>query len=218
MTIDKPPDDARLVEIIQTGSRAEAEAAIEQLYVRHASHLFGYLLSTGFAKEEQREIANEVWHRAWRRMAQLRFSSKIGFFPWLRGIAKNVVRERFRAKYLRERVTADSTDTDIEAVSDHEAFGKDPAAAKPFEHAMIRSLNHAEFRKLVEELLPDAPADYRELINAKFFCGFSVEEIAQLNAWKPSKVHLTTYRAVCWLREKLVERHGPDVADRWFVP
>jgi RNA polymerase sigma factor (sigma-70 family) len=217
MPIDKPPDDGRLVEIIQTGTHAQAEAALEQLYVRHASHLFGYLSSRGFTKDEQQDIANDVWHRAWQRMGQLRFHSEIGFFPWLRGIAKNVVRERFRSKYLRERIAAEPADTETEDVSDREAFAKDPAAAKPFEHAMIRSLNHAEFRKLVEELLSEAPADYRELINAKFFCGFTVEEIAQLNAWKPSKVHLTTYRALCWLREKLVEHHGPDVAGRWFV-
>ncbi len=217
MSIDKPPDDAKLVELIQTGSRAEAVAAIEQLYVRHASHLFGYLSSRGFAKEEQSEIANEVWHRAWQRMSQLRFSEEIGFFPWLRGIARNVVREHFRSKYLRGRVTVDSIETEMEDASDQERFGKNPTAAQPFEHAIIRSLNHSEFRKVVEELLLEAPADYRELINAKFFCGFTVEDIAQLNAWKPSKVHLTTYRAVCWLKERLVERHGPDVAGRWFV-
>ncbi len=202
MTIDKPPDDARLVEIIQTGSRAEAEAALEQLYVRHASHLFHYLASSGFGKEEQREIANGVWHRAWRRMSQLRYSSEIGFFPWLRGIARNVVRERFRSKYLREPVTRDPDDTEIEAISDQQAFDRDPTAAQPFERAMIRALNHAEFKKLVENMLPEAPSDYRELINAKFFCGFTVEQIAELTKWPSSKVYLTTYRAVRWALSK----------------
>jgi RNA polymerase sigma factor (sigma-70 family) len=207
MTIDQPPDDAKLVDSVQSGSRAEAEAAIEQLIARHGSRLFAHLVSRGLAKEEREEIANETWHRAWRRMSQLRYRNEVGFFPWLRGIAKNVVREHFRSKYLRQPVTVEPADPEANDFSDNQAF----------EDATMRNLNDAEFKKLIEEMLPEAPADYRELINAKFFCGFTVEEIAKLNEWPPNKVHLTTYRAVRWLKEKLVERHGPDAANRWFV-
>jgi RNA polymerase sigma-70 factor, ECF subfamily len=207
MKIDQPPDDGKLVEVIQTGSPIEAEAAIEQLIARHGSRLFGYLVSRGLVKEEREEIANETWHRALRRMSQLRYRNDVGFFPWLRGIAKNVVREHFRSKYLRQPVNVEITDAEIEALSDNQEF----------EHAIMRNLNDAEFRKLIEEMLPEASQDYRELINAKFFCGFSVEEIAKLQGWPPNKVHLTTYRAVHWLKEKLVERHGSDAAGRWFV-
>jgi RNA polymerase sigma factor (sigma-70 family) len=207
MEKNDPLSEERLIEIAQTGSRREAEAAWEQLSMRHSSHLFAYLARRGFVSGEQQDIASETWLRAWRKIGPYKYDRQIGFFPWLRTISDFVIKEHFRRQYRNPLCGAEDVEVQEGTLSDGRAF----------ERKLVRRLNQAEFRKAVEEILPQAPADYQKLIEAKFLCGFEPQEIAELYGWTTNKVYVTTFRAVDWLRCTLSERLGTEGPENWYV-
>lgn len=193
-----PLSEETLVKIVQTGSRQDAEAAWEQLLLRHSSHLFAHLAGWGLVSTEQKDIASETWIRAWRKIGQYKYDPQIGFFPWLRAISEFVRREHVRRQCRNPLAGADDVEAAEETLSDGRAF----------ELNLIERITQAEVRKAIEEVLPQAPEDYQKLIEAKLLCGFEPQEIAELLGWTTNKVYSTTFRAVDWLRRTLGERFG----------
>jgi RNA polymerase sigma factor (sigma-70 family) len=202
-----PLSEEALIEIAQTGSRHEAAAAWEQLLLRHSSHLFASLACRGFVSVEQQDIASETWLRAWRKISQYKYNREIGFFPWLRAISDFVIKEHFKKQYRNPLSGAEDVEIQEETLSD----------GRTFELNLMERLNQAEFRKAVEEILVQAPMDYKKLIEARFFCGFEPQEIAELCDWSTNKVYITTYRAIDWLRRTLIERFGTEGPEIWYV-
>lgn len=203
MTVPDLPDDSTLIRLVQTGSRAEAEAAFEQLVARHGSHLLVHLRCKGLTTYEQEEIASETWLRAFKKIGQFRYKG-IDLFPWLRKIADLVTLEYSRTRYLGEPLEEDSG---TEEALSHQ----DPGPS------VVRQLTQDEVRKAVEDALKEAPQDYRDVINAKFYVGFEPSEIAEYYGWSMSKVYTTSHRAIAWLRQKLRERYGQDIIGDWLT-
>lgn len=202
MAADEFQDDGSLIQRIQTGTPAEAAEAFEQLVARHASHLFVHLRSKGLAQHKQEDIANETWLRAWRKISQFRYKG-VNLFPWLRKIADFVTKEYFRSRYLEEPLEENSGSEGDLALCDPETL-------------VVQQLSREEIRGAIEQVLQDARQDYRDLIDAKFL-GFEPVEIGQLYGWSRSKVDTTTHRAFAWLRQRLLERYGPEIIRDWLA-
>ena len=192
-----PLGEETLVRIAQTASRRDAEGAWEQLLLLHSSHLFAHLAGRGFVSAEQQDIASETWLRAWRKLPQYKYDPQVGFFPWLRAISDFVGKEHIRKQCTNPLAGADDVEAAEETLSD----------ARAFELNLLEWITQAEYRKAIEEVLPQAPEDYHKLIEA-MFCGFQPQEIAELHDWSTNKVYSTTFRAIEWLRRTLGERFG----------
>jgi DNA-directed RNA polymerase specialized sigma24 family protein len=99
---DIPSDDASLVRTLQTGTPQEVEKAFSELYLRHSSRLFRHLQKKGLASEEQDDVAQETWLRAFQKIGQFE-DRGVDLYPWLRTIADNVALEHFRSRLNQMR-------------------------------------------------------------------------------------------------------------------
>lgn len=202
---EKPFDDARLIRLVQKGTKVEARAAFEQLVVRHQSHLLVHLRCKGLTSHEQEVVASETWFRALGKISHFKYRG-IDLFPWLSKIADFVTKEHNRTKYRSQRLEEPLEDADGE----EKAF-QDPAPT------IYQQLGREEIRRALEEILQVAPStDYQDLITAKLSIGLEPNEIGELYGWSMSKVYTTTHRAFAWLKQKLLERYGPDAIKDWF--
>lgn len=199
---DSEPDgalDGDLIDLIKTGTQAQAATAFEQLVARHSSRLFLELRQKGLTSDEQREIANEVWCRAWERIKRFQYRG-VDIFPWLSKMANLVTLERFRHRYLGAPLEEGGELEEATALSSHE-------------QAVIERLTREEFRQAVNDVSREAPADYRDIITARFSMELTNDEIEELYGWSKRKVYLTAFRAVAWLKKRMEARYGPSIRD-----
>lgn len=202
----EPPEDtyseAALIRDIQSGTPEQAATAFEELVKHHGSRLLLHLASKGLTSHEQDDVGNETWERAVRLIGRYEYRG-VSFFAWLRAIADRVAQEYFRRRYLGQSLEA--TDQTIAAPS-----GDDP------EPATLDRLTHQERMAAVRDALGEAPEDYRAIIEAIFFDGFTTKEIMELYEWSQSKVYTTKFRALAWLKGHLLDRHGTDSIQDWL--
>jgi DNA-directed RNA polymerase specialized sigma24 family protein len=134
--------DGDLIQRIKRGSAAEAEAASEELVVRHQSHLLSELRLMGLTTTEQEDVANETWARAFAKISRFELRG-MDIFPWLRKIAKNVALENFRHRYLSE--TPDQAHEVEEEPADVDA-----------EAGIVQRLSLEEFRRALNDVMREA--------------------------------------------------------------
>lgn len=200
MTPDLPPDDASLIRNVQTGTPAEAEEAFRQLVLRHSSRLFMHLRKTGLASDEQKDVASETWFRVWQKISNFQ-DRGIDIFSWIRKIADYVSKEHFRSKITRDNHEQLGEFTDgFESEQISSLHDKDPPA--------YEVLSIIEFREVAQQLLENAPKEYKEIIEARYFVDLTPDEIGLLYGWSRSKVDTTHFRAIAWLKARFQERYG----------
>ncbi|MEM1204286.1 MAG: RNA polymerase sigma factor [Acidobacteriota bacterium] len=86
-------------------ARAGDVAAFERLYHRHAGKIYALCLRMTGDGEEAKELAQEAFVRAWRKLDA--FDGRSAFGSWLHRLTVNVVLGRWRAAgRYRERVVA----------------------------------------------------------------------------------------------------------------
>src|SRR5207245_6097848 len=117
---------------------------------------------------------------------------------WRSEMANLTALELFRRRYLGESLDEGSELEDVTAVSSHE-------------ETVVARLTREEFREAVNEISQQAPSDYRDVIIARFSLELTDDEIAHLYDWPKSKVYLTAFRALAWLKKRLETKHGPSI-------
>ena len=189
----EPSDDAALLRRLQTGTREQAHAAFQVLVERHQPRLFLHLAAKGLTHPEQQDVANETWERAWRLIGDFEYRG-IGIFAWLRAIANHVAQEQFKRRFFGS------------TLGEAQFELADPAADDP-EASVLQRLTLQERRAVLRQVLATAPRDYRIVIVAYFFAEQTTEEIMARHGWSRSKVYTTKFRALAWLRERLIASH-----------
>jgi RNA polymerase sigma factor (sigma-70 family) len=116
-----------------------------------------------------------------------------------------VIREHNRDILKRKRLFLEASDTE------------ESLAVPDLAPSAVQELNRTEVRKSIDEVLNEAPQDYKELITAKFFFDFTPTEIAELTGWTINKVYVTTSRAIPWLRKQLTQKYGSGVVSDWLA-
>jgi len=149
-------------------------AAFGRLYERYGRVVHGLLLAR-VARDEVEDLVQDVFLRAWRRLADLRDPAAFG--GWIAMIARN------RATDFHRR-TADLVELPDNLESPGTASGTADAGAAL---AAIRSL-------------PDA---YRETLILRLVEGLSGPEIAERTGLTPGSVRVNLHRGMKLLREKL---------------
>lgn len=197
--IDSP--DAKLTEQVHEGNGNVRLETFDELVRQHSPRLMLYLAAKGLSSEEQKDVVNEAWSRVWHALDRYEYRAEVGFFPWLRTFADNIVHEFERKHYLAHGTNA--LDPEFH----------DPKATN---EALVH-LTREEIRTTIEGLLPDVPnADWRIVIEAHLADLWQTAEIMVLYDWSRSKADTTKHRALSWLRSRLLEIVGPTDIDAWL--
>jgi RNA polymerase sigma-70 factor (ECF subfamily) len=160
------------------------EAAWRALYDDAFAGLYSYVLwRCGGLRDHADDVAQEAWLTAVRRLAAFD-PGKGDFLAWLRGVAANLLRNRFRRR-RRERPLRD-------------------AAARPADAAADR-----ERAEQVARALAELPERHEAALRAKYLDGRSVQEMAEAGGETPKAVESLLTRARQAFREAYLRQEGP---------
>ena len=187
------------------------EAALGELYDRHADSLFRTALlrlgDRGLAEEVLQDTYLALWNRA-----ELFDGAQGSVIGWLSTIARNRAIDRLRSSARRPAPVALSglvgTSTDPGAADD--ARDALLAAATPVAGVTAapdpeREVDVAELRREVDQALADIPDQERTVLKMAYYDELSQSEIATRLAWPLGTVKTRTRRALARLRESLGE-------------
>jgi RNA polymerase sigma-70 factor (ECF subfamily) len=187
------------------------EAALGELYDRHADSLFRAALlrlgDRGLAEEVLQDTYVALWNRA--ELFDVRQGSVIG---WLSTIARNRAIDRLRASARRPAPVALSglVGSPGDAASADDARDAILSAATPVAGVTPaldpeREVDMAELRREVEQALAGIPDQERQVLTLAYYEQLSQSEIAARLAWPLGTVKTRTRRALARLRETLGE-------------
>lgn len=164
--------------------RAGEPKAFEELVIAYQHRVFGVALRMLGSRAEAEEIAQEVFLRAHRAVADFRGEAKLG--TWLYGIASRLCLNRLASP--DRRVTRGDA-----ALADVPAANVDAAMAA--ERAELEAAMHAAIAEL--------PDERRLVLVLRDLEGLSYEQIAEALALDPGTVRSRLHRARMQLKEKL---------------
>jgi len=164
--------------------RAGDPRAFEELVIGYQHRVFGVALRMLGSRAEAEEIAQEVFLRAHRALADFRGEARLG--TWLYGIASRLCLNRL-ASPDRRLARGDAALADVVA-------GTLDAAAE-VERAELDAALHAAIAELPEER--------RLVLVLRDVEGLSYEQIAETLALDPGTVRSRLHRARMQLKEKL---------------
>ncbi len=161
--VQQPPADAirdeQLIEDVARGDRH----AIEVLYDRYSSAVFGLALKTLRDREAAEEAVQEVFWRVWQRAKS--FDRNRSFAPWLFGIAHNYCIDELRRRRARpQSVYEDDEHPILSGIAD----------STDVSEAALES----EQRRIVQSALQQLPVEQRQALELAYFGGLTQQEIA----------------------------------------
>ena len=177
---ESPGDDAALLARLRAGDAA----AFETLVITHQHRVFGVALRMLGSRAEAEEIAQEVFLRAHRAIADFRGDARLG--TWLYAIASRLCLNRL-ASPDRRVARGDDVLVDVPAST--------PDAAAAAERAEL----DAALRAAIAEL----PDERRLVLVLRDVEGLSYEQIAEALALDLGTVRSRLHRARMQLKEKL---------------
>jgi len=164
--------------------RAGDPRAFEELVIGYQHRVFGVALRMLGNRAEAEEIAQEVFLRAHRAVADFRGEARLG--TWLYGIASRLCLNRLGSPD-RRMARGDALLADVTATT--------PDAAAELERAEL----DAALRTAIAEL----PEERRLVLVLRDVEGLSYEQIAEALAVDPGTVRSRLHRARMQLKEKL---------------
>ncbi|MEP7378052.1 MAG: sigma-70 family RNA polymerase sigma factor [Chloroflexota bacterium] len=187
------------------------EAALGELYDRHAESLFRAALlrlgDRGLAEEVLQDTYMALWNRA--ETFDAAQGSVIG---WLSTIARNRAIDRLRSSARRPAPLALSglVPLGADAAAADDARDAILAAATPISGVTAapdpeREVDVAELRREVEQALAGIPDQERQVLTLAYYEQLSQSEIAARLSWPLGTVKTRTRRALARLRETLGE-------------
>ena len=162
--------------------------AFEQLYSRHRSRLYRYLLR----QLRDPALADEFFQDTWQRVIAARegWKPEAAFTTWLFRIAHNRLTDHWRALKHRPPAPAD---------------GDERAARVPDPDTPERNLSEFEQRRRLQLALAELPDDQREVLQLRMEQELSLEEIGQITGVGRETVKSRLRYAMDKLRTRLNE-------------
>jgi RNA polymerase sigma-70 factor (ECF subfamily) len=192
-----------LIEVIQKGKPDEARGTFGIIYDRYATQLARFLSKLGLTRDEQMDVAQEAWLRAWKKIGTYEYRG-IPFISWIIVIAKNVAKERWRLRSREKPLPEGFEPRDTADWSDN-----------PMIEVIVRE-ESAEIRKAIEEALRKTPEDYATVFEARVKEGLSSKETGELFGWSVEKVDTTLYRAKRFLQNYIIQKYGKSQVGDWM--
>ncbi len=164
-------------------------AAFRRIFDRHAPSVRRFLRDLLRDQASADEATQETFVRAHRGLAKLKDDTRLG--PWLFGIARNVFRERSRARKKQLR---------------HDEFQEDmlPESSGRFAAPSPRDeLLRRESDAMLRQALDTLSTERRTALVLRLDHQLGYPEIAEVMSWSQSKVKNEIHRARLQLREAL---------------
>ena len=176
-----------------TRARAGSCDAFGELVARHQGGVYGYVLHIIGDVEAARDLAQDVFVRAFTSLAGLRDPRK--FRPWLYAIAVNLSRNWLK----RQRRAPLSLVRSSSRLSEAEGELPDPGlSASPSYLAQL-----SERRQLVAQAVESLPVKYREVAVLRFQHELKVKEVAEALGISVVAAESRLRRVKAMLREEL---------------
>ena len=203
--------DAELVQRLAAGD----EAALGELYDRHADAVFRLAFRLVGDRHLAEEVLQETYLALWNR-AEL-FDPRLGTLPaWLLTIARNRAVDRLRAAARRpssvpiSAVAQGQRDDAVEwTLASGTLLGAAPPAADPQE-----GVDQAWLKDTVRHALDGVPDVERRAIELAYYEELTQSEIAERLGWPLGTVKTRTRRALGRLRLILADALGPELGGR----
>ena len=163
-------------------------AAFEQLYTRHRTRLYRFLLR----QVRDAALADEFFQDIWQRVISAREGWKpdAAFTTWLFRIAHNRLTDHWRSLKHRPAAPAD---------------GDERAARVPDPDTPERNLSDFEQRRRLQLAMAELPEDQREVVQLRLEQELSLEEIGQITGVGRETVKSRLRYAMDKLRARLNE-------------
>ena len=181
MTGPSPSHDAAPIDDVVRRAQAGDVDAFEVLYRTHAPAMVALCRRMAGDEAEARELVQDVFVRAWQRLASFRGQSALG--TWLHRLAVNTVLEHLRGR-KRDVARFDDEDVDLHGGG----FGAQVDARIDLDAALARLPYGARVAFVLHDIH-----------------GYSHEEVAQLTGTAPGTARSQAWRA----RRALLELLGP---------
>ncbi|MFI5274454.1 MAG: RNA polymerase sigma factor [Ktedonobacterales bacterium] len=202
-----PDDTGALVELARSGDRD----AFSALVARYQPQLHSYLAQLIRDDDQARDLAQDVFARAWDRLLELRDPAR--FRGWLFRMATNAARSWLRRRRLRAWVS-------LERGGRRDDLGADGGDTTPETLAARISSPESGFEERLAETqalssaLRRVPLEYRACLLLHAGLGFSIAEVAEQLALSPGAVRMRLHRGLALLRAAYFTDDGPSIADR----
>ena len=186
VSVNDSPETAD--EALMLAYAAGDTGAFEQLYSRHRSRLYRYLLR----QVRDPALADEFFQDIWQRVITARegWKPEAAFTTWLFRIAHNRLTDHWRALKHRPPAPAD---------------GDERAAKVPDPDTPERNLSEFEQRRRLQLALAELPEDQREVLQLRLEQELSLEEIGQITGVGRETVKSRLRYAMDKLRTRLNE-------------
>ncbi len=158
-------------------------AALDELYARYSSAIFGFLMARLSDRQLAEEVLQDVMLAAWRSAGSFRGESKV--LTWLLSIARN--------RAINARRKRNPT-----LVPYNDALDSPTDDTGPFER-LVRQSEHNTVRTLLEQL----PDHQREVLTLVFYHQLSEAEVADVLDIAPGTVKSRLHRGKESLRRAL---------------
>lgn len=161
------------------------EAAFAALYDLHVDRVYKHVYYHVSNCADAEDITQEVFVRAWKAIGRYK-STKAPFVAWLIAIARNLVRDHYRAK---------KNPIPLDEAGAVQFSGKTP-------HAIAElNLDKSHVREAISKL----KGDKQKVIFMRFIDDFSYEEIAKVLGKSQGTIRVMLYRALKDLKGILSE-------------
>jgi RNA polymerase sigma-70 factor (ECF subfamily) len=164
--------DEELVAAFRQGQGTAYRTLIE----RYKDPLFNYLVRLLGSQSDADDAFQEVFLRVYRALP--RFDPERRFKPWLYTIASNLVKNIYRSRAVRKKLSIDREMGD-DSGDGGGSLAQMLASADP---GPLERASHDERARIVQDLVAKLPNKGRQALVMHYFEGFSYEEIAVISA------------------------------------
>lgn len=167
------------------------EKAFRQFYELFFPKVYRYAYRKLQNKEQAEDITSETFLKALKNLDSYESRMNGGLDIWMYSIERNCIRDWFRKN------------AGVEVLPLEEKWGNvlDPLIEDPYV-----LIEREEIEKTVDEALKEIPAQYREVIELRFFKKKRIKEIATMLGKKEGAVKVMQFRALNALKEKIKEK------------
>ena len=171
-------------------ARADS-AALEALYDRYASTVYGVALKVISDQALAEEVLQETFWRVWQSAATYQ-SQRGTFTSWLFRIARNLAIDAYRRRNVRPQTlnTVDGSESSLDELPDPEMD-----VAKQTQSILQN--------RQVHKALASLPAVQRQVIEMAYFYGMTRQEIATVTGEALGTIHTRARLGLQKLREEL---------------